>query len=177
MREKSMRSLSLLLAGIAGVVISIAPASATMRIAGDRGGLIIAYVERFAAARASGEPVIIDGACLSACTLAIGILPRRQVCATPKAVLGFHAAWRPTMKGGRVTSSYATQAMYETYPTNVREWIGRRGGLSRRMIFLKGRELTAMVPACEGNATANVSFPRRDQRDARGSQRRRMAFE
>jgi hypothetical protein len=42
--------------------------------------------------------IIIDGACLSACTLAIGLLPRGQVCATPKAVLGFHAAWRRAVR-------------------------------------------------------------------------------
>jgi hypothetical protein len=186
-----MRTSFLLLAGVAAAVISVAPASATMRIAGDPGGLIIAYAKRFAEVRASGEPVIIDGACLSACTLAIGILPRGQVCATRHAVLGFHAAWRPTMKGGTVTSSFATQAMYEIYPANVREWIGRRGGLSRRMIFLRGRELTTMVPACAASAEADVSSPLRDQHNPRvirhglfpradlaaQPQRRRMDFE
>jgi hypothetical protein len=63
-------------------------------------------------------------------------------------VLGFHAAWRPTANGGRVTSPAATQAMYEAYPANVREWIARHGGLSKRIILLKGRELAAVVPAC-----------------------------
>jgi hypothetical protein len=91
-RERNMRISFLLLAGVAAAGISVAPANATMRIAGDPGGLIIAYLERFAAVRASGETVIIDGTCLSACTLAIGIFSRGQVCATPKAVLGFHAA-------------------------------------------------------------------------------------
>jgi hypothetical protein len=137
-----------LIGGIAIVVISVSSAGATMRIIGDPGGLLTAYVERFEAARASGEPVIIDGACLSACTLAIAILPRGQVCATPNAVLGFHAAWRPTANGGRVTSPIATQAMYDVYPSNVRKWITRRGGLSERIMLLKGRELAAMVPAC-----------------------------
>jgi hypothetical protein len=143
-----MRHISLMLVGVAAAVISVSPASATMRITGDPGGPVIAYVERFLAARASGEPVIIDGPCLSACTLAIGILPRRQVCATQKAVLGFHAAWRQTTNGGRVTSPVVTQAMYEVYPANVRESIARHGGLSGRLILLKGRELNAMVPAC-----------------------------
>jgi hypothetical protein len=143
-----MRQAILMLVGVAAAVISVSPASATIRITGDSGGLVIDYVERFEAARASGEPVIIDGPCLSACTLAIGILPRGQVCATPNAVLGFHAAWRLTENGRKVTSPLATQAMYEVYPANVREWIARRGGLSKRIILLKGRELTAVVPAC-----------------------------
>jgi hypothetical protein len=141
----------LVLAGVAAAVISIFPAGATMRITDDRGGLLTAYEERFEAARASGETVIIDGACQSACTLAIGILPRGQVCATPNAMLGFHAAWRPAANGGKVTSAVATHAMYEAYPANVRRWIARRGGLSGRVIILKGRELTAMVLPCGGS--------------------------
>ena len=143
-----MRHASLMLVGIAAALILLSPASATIRLTDDSGGLVVDYVERFEAARVSGEPVIIDGPCLSACTLAIGILPRGQVCATPNAVLGFHAAWQRTENGGRVTSPVATQAMFEVYPANVRKWIARRGGLSKRIILLKGRELAAVVPAC-----------------------------
>jgi hypothetical protein len=143
-----MRHAGLMVVGIAAAVILVSPASATMRITGDSGGLVIDYVERFEAVRASGELVIIDGPCLSACTLAIGILPRGQVCVTPNAVLGFHAAWRLTENSRKATSPLATQAMYEVYPAKVRDWIARRGGLSKRIILLKGRELTAVVPAC-----------------------------
>jgi hypothetical protein len=144
-----MRHISLMLVGVAAAGISVSPACATVRIISDPGGALIDYLERFEAARVSGEPIIIDGACLSACTLAIGLLPRRQVCATPKAVLGFHAAWRRTPNGDRVTSPLGTQVIYELYPANVRKWIARHGGLSRRLILLKGRELAAMVPACD----------------------------
>jgi len=92
--DRKMRQASLILVGVAAAMISVSSARATMRITGDRGGLLTAHSEQFEMARASGEPVIIEGACLSACTLAIGILPRVQVCATPNAVLRFHAAWR-----------------------------------------------------------------------------------
>jgi hypothetical protein len=144
-----MRHTSLMLFIGVAAGISISPASATVRIISDPCGPVIDYLEWFEAARVSGEPIIIDGACLSACTLAIALLPRRQVCATPKAVLGFHAAWRQTPNGGRVTSPLATQVMYELHPANVRKWISRHGGLSGRLILLRGRELAAMVPACD----------------------------
>ena len=49
-----------------------------------RGGTILDYAERFRQARAAGEQVIIDGNCLSACTMVIGMLPRDRVCATLK---------------------------------------------------------------------------------------------
>jgi len=154
-----MRETTLFVAAVAATLISPPAAQAAMRITGDPGGLIIEYAQRFLHARASGEQVIIDGACLSACTLAIAMLPRDQVCATPNAVLGFHAAWRPTSDGGKATSSLATQAMMELYPTNVRSWIGRHGGLTSRMIFLHGRELASMVPTCgdSGGAVARIA--------------------
>jgi hypothetical protein len=123
-------------------------ANATTRIIADPGGRILDYEERFAGLRASGEQIIIDGACLSACTLAIGLLPPGQVCATSKAVLGFHAAWRLTERGGRVASPDATQEMLGIYPEQLRGWINRHGGLTPKMIFLRGRELAAIVPSC-----------------------------
>src|SRR5579871_5140153 len=100
-----MRIPSLLTAAVAAAtVISSPPAKATIRLADDPGGLIAAYQHRFTRARATGERIVIDGPCLSACTLAVGLVPREQICATPKAVLGFHAAWQPTPWGGRSVS-------------------------------------------------------------------------
>jgi hypothetical protein len=143
-----MRHTGLLLAGILATAISTPSARAEMRITADSGGRIIDYADRFLQARASGAQVVIDGTCLSACTLVIGMLPRDRICATPNAVLGFHAAWQPTGNGGKFTSSAATQAMMKAYPPNVRNWISRHGGLTTRMIFLHGRELAAIIPTC-----------------------------
>ena len=39
----------------------------------------------------SGEKVIIDGPCLSACTLVLSTVPSNRICVTKRAVLGFHA--------------------------------------------------------------------------------------
>jgi hypothetical protein len=144
-----MRIPSLLTAAVAAAtVISSPSAHATMRLANDPGGLIAAYQHKFERARATGERVIIDGSCLSACTLAIGLVPREQVCATPKAVLGFHAAWQPTPWGGRAVSVPATQHMMNIYRPELQGWINARGGLTPHMIFLKGTELNGMVQAC-----------------------------
>ena len=101
------------------------------------------------ALRGSGERVIIDGPCLSACTMVLGVIPRERICVTPRARLGFHAAWHPGDNGRPVESREATQLLMEIYPENVRSWIARRGGLSPRMKFLTGRELTAMYQTCE----------------------------
>ncbi len=127
----------------------LTPASATMRIAGDRGGQIGHYLQTFALLRSSGEHVVIDGNCLSACTLLLGMIPRSRMCATARARLGFHAAWMPDAAGRPVTSSLGTRALWNVYPRSVRHWISRHGGLSRHMIYMQGRELYSFVPSCE----------------------------
>ena len=76
-------------------VLASQPASAVVRIANDAGGQIGPYLDRLATLRSSGESVVIDGPCLSACTLLLGIIPRERICVTSRASLGFHAAWKP----------------------------------------------------------------------------------
>jgi len=34
------------------------------------------------------------------------------------------------------------------YPEGIRTWIARHGGLTRKLILLRGRELTALYPRC-----------------------------
>ena len=126
-------------------------ASAVVRISDDVGGRIGTYVEAYSAVRSSGEKVMIDGACLSACTLVLGIVPRERICVTQRAMLGFHAAWMPGPAGKPVPSQVGTQALWEVYPPHLRRWINSRGGLSSKMIFLRGRELSQMYPACRSN--------------------------
>lgn len=138
----------LLLACAVATVLSTSFANATVRITADRGGPIVNYTDRFSQVRASGEQVVIDGACLSSCTLAIGMLPPGQVCATSRAVLGFHAAWHQAEDGRTAASPAATQSMMDIYPAPLRNWINRHGGLTPKMIFLRGRELTGMVSTC-----------------------------
>jgi hypothetical protein len=48
------------------------------------------YLELFAVLRQSGERIVIDGPCYSACTLVLSTIPHR-VCVARRAILGFHA--------------------------------------------------------------------------------------
>jgi len=123
-------------------------ASAAMRISDDRGGQIGHYLQAFAMLRTSGERVVIDGNCLSACTLVLGLVPRERICATSRARFGFHAAWMPDSEGRPVTSPMGTQALWAIYPNHVRRWITRNGGLSRKMIYMEGRALNGIVASC-----------------------------
>ena len=138
-----------LLFGATVVALSVTSASATMRISEDRGGQIGHYLDAFATVRSSGERVIVDGNCLSACTLVLGVVPRERICATSRARFGFHAAWMPDRDGRPITSPLGTQALWSIYPVSVRRWILRHGGLSRKMIFMQGSELTGIIPSCD----------------------------
>jgi hypothetical protein len=142
-----MRFAALVL-GAALAASGVSVASAAVRIKADPGGQIGPYLENLVALRSSGERVIIDGPCLSACTMVLGVIPRERICVTPRARLGFHAAWKPDSNGRPVTSPVATKLLMEIYPDDVRGWLVKQGGLTPRMKYLAGRELAAMYPTC-----------------------------
>jgi len=126
----------------------VVSASAEVRIQRDFGGQIGPYLYKYAAMREAGHTVVIDGPCLSACTLALAVIPRDHICITQNAVLGFHAAWSPGPDGRPIRSAGGTRLLMAVYPPAVRSWIKRRGGLNGKTIFLRGRELAALYRTC-----------------------------
>src|SRR5262245_7088076 len=147
--------------GAAMLALSVTSASATMRIAEDRGGQIGRYLDAFATLRSTGERVVVDGNCLSACTLVLGVVPRDRLCATSRARFGFHAAWMPDRDGRPITSPLGTQALWSIYPASVRRWIMRHGGLSRKMIFMQGQDRNGIVASCDRDGREQVRSVRR----------------
>ena len=67
-------------------------ARAEVRILASPGGQVGDFLDLFEEVRNSGDRVVIDGPCLSACTLVLSIVPSQRICVTRRAVLGFHAA-------------------------------------------------------------------------------------
>jgi hypothetical protein len=114
----------------------------------DLGGSLGDYLQRFAAIRDSGESVRIDGSCFSACTLVIAMIQKQRICVTERAILGFHATWANNSKGQRVINSVGTELLYHLYPSEIRSWITRHGGLRTRTIVLKGQELATFYSRC-----------------------------
>ena len=142
---------TLLAGGLASVVVCVmaSAASADVRITSDPGGEVSSYLRKFQRIGESGQRVIIDGPCLSACTLLTAMVPRDHICITSRAVLGFHAASYyddasrtlvPTRAGSRLVMSF--------YPAEIRHWIERHGGLTPTLIQLRGRELASFFDSC-----------------------------
>ncbi len=142
--------LAVIKAGIVAAVLSasVGPARAELRILASPGGQVGPFLDLFDAVRESGERVVIDGPCLSACTLVLSTVPSGRICVTPRAVLGFHAARSIDRRGRMYAEPEASQAVLEAYPAPVRGWISRRGGLTSRLLLLRGRELAAIYPRC-----------------------------
>ena len=146
-----------LISAVLLTALTVTSASATIIISDDVGGKMRDYATRFRQVRDSGEPVVISGTCVSACTMVLGLVPSDRICATPNAVLGFHAAWMFDDSGKRVVSASGTQDLMETYPASVRAWIARHGGLTRKMMYLRGRDLAAIVAPCNSSRAASAS--------------------
>lgn len=136
-------------AGALASVIVTTASLADVRITNDPGGEITAYLSKFRDMRASGERLIIDGPCLSACTLFTAFLPRDQVCVTRRAVLGFHAAsYYDDARRSLVPTRRGTRLVMQIYPPQIRRWIERHGGLTPHIIALRGRALAALYNTC-----------------------------
>ncbi len=137
------------LASVSFAVLTPSLTFAEVRISGDPGGEVAAYVHKYREIRDSGERVVIDGPCLSACTLLTGIVPRSHVCVTSRAMLGFHAASYYDDTSRRLVPTRAgSRVVMHLYPPEIRRWIERHGGLTPHMIELRGHQLTSMYQTC-----------------------------
>ena len=125
-------------------------ASAEVRITNDPGGEVSSYVRKYEQLRNSGDRVVVDGPCLSACTLLLGIIPHDRICVTQQAVFGFHAAsYYDDASRSLVPTREGSALVMRLYPGTIRSWIGRHGGLTPKLMMLRGRELTSLYKTCQ----------------------------
>jgi hypothetical protein len=131
-------------ATIAALVVLATSASAEVRITRDLGGNTDEYTRRVDALRRSGERVVIDGPCNSACTLHL-TLPRQQFCVTGRAAFTFHAL-ADTQTG--LPRLRETQDLFRAYPQPIQSWINQHGGLTHVPVTLNGNAMLRMLPRC-----------------------------
>ena len=144
-----------LVGAVASAFITTA-ASAEVHIVNDAGGEVSEYVQKFHELRKAGEHLVIDGPCLSACTLFTGIIPHDHVCVTRHAVLGFHAAsYFDDARHTLVPTRQGTQVIMRLYPPEIRDWIERHGGLKPQIMALRGKELSAFYDTCPEEHVGN----------------------
>ena len=131
-------------ATIAALALFAASASAEVRITWHTGGNTDEYTRRVDALRRSGERVVIDGRCDSACTLHL-TLPRQQVCVTGRAAFTFHALADSQTGLPRLRE---TQDLFRAYPQPIQSWISQHGGLTHVPVTLNGNAMLRILPRC-----------------------------
>jgi hypothetical protein len=128
--------------------LALPPGHAEVRILASPGGEVGPFLDLFERVRESGERVVIDRPCLSACTLVLDMVPNNRICVTRRAILGFHTARSVDRQGRMYAEPEASAVVLDAYPAAVRGWIRRRGGLNSHLFLLRGRELAAIYPRC-----------------------------
>jgi hypothetical protein len=136
---------------VAAVVLASSSAMAEYRITRDLGGSVEDHKEKFAAVRDSGQRVVIDGACDSACTLVLGIVPLSRICVTERGSFGFHMAYYDLAltDGVKVVSYLGSAEFMSVYPAAIKDWLNRKGGLTQDVKYLYGPELLEIVKTCD----------------------------
>jgi hypothetical protein len=123
----------------------------------NHGGDLFEFIETYSKARQEGTRYVIDGLCISACTLITGEVPQDRVCVTPFAKLAFHAAFTMDMQGTREFSPDGTAFLWAIYPEKVRELLRKHGwsGPSTdqtTLIWIEGEELLSLFRPCEATS-------------------------
>jgi len=55
---------------------------------------------------------------------------------------------RGISEADKIPNARATQLMMNIYPPVLQQWINQHGGLTPKLIYLRGKELAAIVPKC-----------------------------
>lgn len=123
-----------------------------LHIVDDLGGSMNNHIAFFSAVRQNRDMIEIEGLCMSACTMLLGIVPPQDVCTRPGVVFGFHAARDADYADdGFIVSQTGTALLMSYYPQPIRDWIRHQGGLNSEMLLLSGRELERYVRPCPRN--------------------------
>ena len=110
----------------------------TIEISDDKGGFVTLYQQKWEKLAAQKDNVRINGICASACTLLTGYFPRKDICVTPNAALGFHAGTFP----------FVTNTLLRIYPDDIRKWIDAHGGLTFEIIWMQRPEIYKFFHKC-----------------------------
>jgi len=135
-------AIGLLASPVSGKEIETAP---TLVIHFSPGGSLFQFTEKYNDIEERGGRVIIDGVCISACTLVLGLVTLDRVCTTSRGVFAFHSA---SVEGK--FSADGTGILWAMMPEQVREFFRQQGwaGPEQEHEHLIFAEATRFVQPC-----------------------------
>lgn len=143
---------TMLPAWAAALLLCVSPATAAYKITFDPGGSVFEFIQKYVAINDVEGKVVIDGACISACTLVTALVDDNRVCITPRARLAFHSAWFEGEDGKPQFAAEATKLIFTMYPEKVRELLRTKGwdGNTEHpdLIWIEGAELQSIYKDC-----------------------------
>lgn len=114
------------------------------------GGWIEDYQKAARALKAEGRQLIIDGECISACTVAAD-MARPNVCITPRAKFRFHRTYAWNL----LTMCFISRDdAYEYYSRDIAGWIRAHGGFPGKtlnddtLLDMNAKQAAAFFPVC-----------------------------
>jgi hypothetical protein len=93
----------------------------------DPGGSIFERFELMKIIDRAGVEYHINGVCISACTLFLGL---EKVCMEPRSLLMFHSASSPDANGNLILSEEGNMIARLVYPQRILEWIDKKKALA-----------------------------------------------
>jgi hypothetical protein len=120
------------------------------RVRYSPGGWIDDFKKSALQLKADGRTLIIDGQCISACTVAAD-LARPNVCITPRASFRFHRTYAWDMA---TLCFLGRDDAYEDYSADIGGWIRAHGGFPGKtlhddaLLDMNAKEAAAFFPVC-----------------------------
>lgn len=121
-----------------------------VRIMHDVGGSVGEFIKNISAMRAAGTLVVVDGQCISSCTMVTSLAPE-NICATSNAQFVFHSAFIRDEDGDKHYAKDATDVIWHQYPSNLRGVLvthGWGGEEHNDLLFIEGDEVFKFVRRC-----------------------------
>jgi hypothetical protein len=146
MKFKNSLAIGIVSSVLSFLSLGTASLAADVRISGDNGGSLGAYMEKYNSLRQADAKIVIEDFCISACTFVLGLIPVENVCVSPFAQFGFHSA---TIGGSDTYAPSGTAMMWTTYPEHVKvrlRKLGWDGGEHPELVFIKGTDLLPLCP-------------------------------
>lgn len=146
------------------LLLSTAAFATPLHVVFDEGGELEARYRHWVDVRMSGQKVIIDGLCLSGCTMALGLVPRDHICITPRARLGWHSAWGVNPDGSTSYAVEATTMYWVSHDLDIRArvtathaWRGETPHPS--FMYLEYIQLSDLIRTCSETDLAELPVP------------------
>jgi ABC-type glycerol-3-phosphate transport system substrate-binding protein len=116
----------------------------------DPGGQVGTYLLMWERIAQTGALIVLDGACISACTLVLAEIPADRICVTPRASLGLHQA--ANSDTGEADKEVTLILQTTFYPTWLQDWIkayeAENGGLTLEVVYVRYEELSKHYRTC-----------------------------